>query len=143
MLYDTHTEMMASYTYRLAGNLPEFEELFENSEVLVPNKDKKVLKVVGSKSHSNEATIAFVEGLKNKTDREIEIESLGSSLKFCLVASGLCEIYARFGPTIEWDTAVGQAICEAAGLQVLNAETQEPLQYNKEDLHHPFFIVSR
>jgi hypothetical protein len=49
VLYDTHTEMMASYTYRLAGNLPEFEELFENSEVLVPNKDKKVLKVVGSK----------------------------------------------------------------------------------------------
>jgi 3'(2'), 5'-bisphosphate nucleotidase len=143
VLYDTHTEMMASYTYRLAGNLPEFEEFFENSEVLVPNKDKKVLKVVGSKSHSNEAIIAFVEGLKNKTDREIEIESLGSSLKFCLVFSGLCEIYAHFEPTIEWDTAAGQAICEAAGLQVLNAKTQEPLQYNKEDLHHPFFIVSR
>jgi len=142
VLYYTHTEMTASYTYLHAGNLPEFEELLENSEELVPNKEKKVLKVVGSKSHMNAATIAFVEDLKKKTDRKIEIESVGSSLKFCLVASGLCEIYPRFGPTMEWDTAAGQAICEAAGLHVLNAETQEPLQYNKEDLHNPFFIVN-
>jgi 3'(2'), 5'-bisphosphate nucleotidase len=43
---------------------------------------------------------------------------------------------------MEWDTAAGQAICEAAGLQVLDAETQLPLQYNKEDLYNPFFIVN-
>jgi 3'(2'), 5'-bisphosphate nucleotidase len=142
VLYYTRIDMTAAYTYLYAGKLPEFEELLDNSEMLIPNKEKKVLKVVASKSHMNEATIAFMEGLKRKTDREIEMKSVGSSLKFCLVASGVCEVYPRFGPTMEWDTAAGQAICEAAGLQVLNADTQEPLQYNKEGLHNPFFIVN-
>jgi 3'(2'), 5'-bisphosphate nucleotidase len=122
--------------------LPEFEELLEKSVPLLPHKREDVLKIVGSKSHMNEATLAFIENLKTKTDREVIIESVGSSLKFCLVASGVCEVYPRFGPTMEWDTAAGQAICEAVGLQVLDAKTHLALQYNKEDLYNPFFIVN-
>jgi 3'(2'), 5'-bisphosphate nucleotidase len=142
VLYFTNSTMSAAYRYDYKDGLPEFEELLEKSVPLLPHKREDVLKIVGSKSHMNEATLAFIENLKTKTDREVIIESVGSSLKFCLVASGVCEVYPRFGPTMEWDTAAGQAICEAVGLQVLDAKTHLALQYNKEDLYNPFFIVN-
>lgn len=141
VLYYTAGDMKSSYKYVYKDELPEIKELLAASQRLNPKKNDKVLKIVGSKSHMNEETIAFIENLKKDTDRKIEVESIGSSLKFCLVASGVCEMYPRFGPTMEWDTAAGQAICEAVGLQVLNADSQLPLQYNKEDLYNPHFIV--
>ena len=72
---------------------------------------------------------------------EVDIVSKGSSLKFCLVAEGTADVYPRFAPTMEWDTAAGQAICEAVGLQVISKETDQPLLYNKENLLNPWFIV--
>jgi 3'(2'), 5'-bisphosphate nucleotidase len=57
------------------------------------------------------------------------------------VAEGKADVYPRFAPTMEWDTAAGQAICEAVGLQVISKETDEPLLYNKENLLNPWFIV--
>ncbi|WP_213520217.1 3'(2'),5'-bisphosphate nucleotidase CysQ [Nonlabens sp.] len=140
-LYFTNSTMTAAYRYDYKDELPEIEELLEKSVPLLPHKSEELLKIVGSKSHMNEATLAFIENLKKESHREVVIETIGSSLKFCLVASGVCEVYPRFGPTMEWDIAAGQALCEAVGLQVLNAETNLPLQYNKEDLYHPFFIV--
>ena len=140
-LYFTAVDMTAAYKYTHKGELLEFDDLMAAAEQLVTKKNDKVLKVVGSKSHMNEETVAFIDNLKKETDRSIEVESIGSSLKFCLVASGICEIYPRFGPTMEWDTAAGQAICEAAGLQVVDANSHLALQYNKEDLYNPHFIV--
>lgn len=64
-------------------------------------------------------------------------------MKFCLVAEGLADIYPRFGPTMEWDTAAGQIIVEQANGKVFNRETKEPLTYNKEDLLNPWFIVGK
>jgi 3'(2'), 5'-bisphosphate nucleotidase len=90
----------------------------------------------------NEETLDFVEGLKKEFD-SIEIVSKGSSLKFCLVAEGNADIYPRFAPTYEWDTAAGQAICEAVGLQVLSVSSNKPLLYNKENLLNPGFILSK
>ena len=75
---------------------------------------------------------------KNKT----KIVSKGSSLKFCLVAEGEAEIYPRFAPTMEWDTAAGQAICQAVGVKVIDNKTQLPLRYNKENLLNSNFLVS-
>ena len=72
---------------------------------------------------------------------KVDIVSKGSSLKFCLVAEGKADVYPRFAPTMEWDTAAGQAICEAVGLQVISKETDKPLLYNKENLLNPWFIV--
>jgi 3'(2'), 5'-bisphosphate nucleotidase len=89
----------------------------------------------------SEATLAFVEELKQKHP-VAEIVSKGSSLKFCLVAEGKAHVYPRFAPTMEWDTAAGQAICEAVGLKVINRETGKELRYNKEDLLNPFFLVT-
>jgi 3'(2'), 5'-bisphosphate nucleotidase len=86
-------------------------------------------------------TEEYVDSLKSSYDN-VEIVSKGSSLKFCLVAEGNADVYPRFAPTMEWDTAAGQAICEAVGLKVISKETNEPLLYNKENLLNPWFLVS-
>jgi len=52
-------------------------------------------------------------------------------------------VYPRFAPTIEWDTAAGQAICNAVGINVISQETNESLLYNKENLLNPWFLVSK
>ena len=100
----------------------------------------ELVRVVGSRSHMSEATENFVESLKGIYEN-VDIVSKGSSLKFCLVAEGKADVYPRFAPTMEWDTAAGQAICEAVGLQVISKETDKPLLYNKENLLNPWFIV--
>lgn len=97
---------------------------------------------IASRSHMSDATSSYLDGLK-KEHGEVGIVSAGSSLKFCLVAEGSADIYPRFGPTMEWDTAAGQAIVEQAGGKVLQHETGEPLRYNKESLLNPWFIVRR
>ena len=78
-----------------------------------------------------------------KEGKNVEVVSKGSSLKFCLVAEGLADVYPRFAPTMEWDTAAGQAICNAVGIDVISQETNESLLYNKESLLNPWFLVSK
>ena len=58
-----------------------------------------------------------------------------------MVAEGAADAYPRYAPTMEWDTAAGDAIARAAGCSVINAETGSPLKYNKEDLLNPWFLV--
>ncbi|MGB3074228.1 MAG: 3'(2'),5'-bisphosphate nucleotidase CysQ, partial [Chitinophagales bacterium] len=103
-------------------------------------RDLQKVNVVGSRSHMSDETLQFVEELKQQ-GKEVEFVSSGSSLKFCLVAEGKADVYPRFGPTMEWDTAAGHAVVAIAGGKVLNWETKQPLQYNKENLLNPFFIV--
>ena len=67
--------------------------------------------------------------------------SSGSSIKICLVAEGAADVYPRFAPTMEWDTAAGNAIALAAGKVVTQKDGITPLSYNKEDLLNPWFIV--
>jgi len=98
--------------------------------------------IIGSRSHATPELKAFVED-KRKEHGEVEFISAGSSLKLCLVAEGRADIYPRTGPTMEWDTAAGQAIAENAGCKVMQYETNEPLIYNKENLLNPWFVVSR
>jgi len=98
--------------------------------------------VIGSRSHMSSETEQFINDLKAKY-KEVDFLAAGSSLKFCLIAEGRADVYPRFGPTMEWDTAAGQAIVEQAGGRVLRAGSQEPLTYNKEDLLNPSFIVHR
>lgn len=100
----------------------------------------KSLRVVGSRSHMNQDTLDYIESVENSYD-EVEIVSKGSSLKFCMVAEGMADVYPRFAPTMEWDTAAGQAICMAVGLKVVSKETDDLLLYNKENLLNPYFIV--
>lgn len=115
--------------------------LIEENEIFPSNKQgKDIIRVVGSRSHMNDDTMTYVEGLKNEYET-VEIVSKGSSLKFCLVAEGKADVYPRFAPTMEWDTAAGQAICEAVGLRVIDKGTNAPMVYNRENLLNNYFLV--
>ena len=117
--------------------------LFEDTDRIFPAKtNKKSIRVVGSRSHMNQLTSDFISNLE-KTYDKVEIVSKGSSLKFCLVAQGTADIYPRFAPTMEWDTAAGQALCSAVGSKVIARDTEDILRYNKADLLNPYFIVRR
>jgi len=96
----------------------------------------EALRVVCSRSHLNEGTQKFVDALAQP-----ELVAKGSSLKFLILASGDAELYPRLAPTMEWDTAAAQIVLEEAGGSVLQAESGEPLLYNKEDLLNPHFIA--
>ena len=73
-------------------------------------------------------------------NNKVEIISKGSSLKFCMVAEAKADIYPRFAPTMEWDTAAGHAICKANNVNIIVKGTKEELRYNKEELINPSFI---
>jgi 3'(2'), 5'-bisphosphate nucleotidase len=96
--------------------------------------------VVGSRSHSTPDVAAIVEKLKN-IHGDVDLIPAGSSLKICMVAEGRAQLYPRTGPTMEWDTAAGQAIAEAAGAEMVVFDSGEPMRYNKENLRNPWFIV--
>ncbi|GAB3535501.1 3'(2'),5'-bisphosphate nucleotidase CysQ [Pontibacter brevis] len=98
--------------------------------------------VVGSRSHRSEETEAFVAKLQEEHG-EVAFVSMGSSLKLCLVAEGVADIYPRLAPTMEWDTAAGDAIARSVGCSVVQYHTDAPLQYNKENLLNPWFVVKR
>jgi 3'(2'), 5'-bisphosphate nucleotidase len=99
-----------------------------------------IFTVVGSRSHPSPELETFVKEKEKKYER-VQMVSAGSSLKFCLVAEQKADIYPRFGPTMEWDTAAGQAIAEGAGAGVFRMDDGSPLAYNKPDLLNPFFKV--
>lgn len=98
--------------------------------------------VVASRSFLNDETRDFIEHLK-ESHTALHTLSRGSSLKICAVAEGSADIYPRFAPTMEWDTAAGHAIIRAAGGDIYEPESNVPLTYNKEDLHNPWFVVRR
>jgi 3'(2'), 5'-bisphosphate nucleotidase len=91
---------------------------------------------IASRSHLTPETVAFIS--ENKIG---DCVNAGSSLKFCLVAAGEADIYPRFGPTMEWDTAAGHAILAAAGGQVLTCDGR-PLTYGKPEYRNPYFIAA-
>lgn len=99
------------------------------------------IRVAASRSHLNEATSAFVEELK-KTYKNVELVAAGSSLKLCLIAKNVIDVYPRLAPTMEWDTGAGQIVVEEAGGKVLQHENGNAVQYNKVDLLNPYFVAS-
>lgn len=98
------------------------------------------VRVVGSRSHAGSSLQAFLQQLDNP-----ELVSIGSSLKFCLIAEGKADVYPRLGPTSEWDTAAAQCVVEQAGGQVVTLSGEragQRLLYNtKESLLNPYFLV--
>lgn len=116
------------------------EKMIEESEKLPVNDARDHFVIVASRSHLTPETETYIADLKKKHG-SVELKSSGSSLKICLVAEGMADVYPRFAPTMEWDTAAGHAIARAAGMEVYQAENGEPLQYNKENLLNPWFIV--
>jgi 3'(2'), 5'-bisphosphate nucleotidase len=120
----------------------ELETLLNDAKVLSPKTNTDTIEVVGSRSHMNDDTKNFIQSLEQQYQKPVEIVSKGSSLKFCLVAEGKADVYPRYAPTMEWDTAAGQAICSAAGLSVISLETQKEMMYNRENLLNGYFHVT-
>jgi len=141
-LYFSGVDGKKAYKIELNNTNVNVKTILEKaSEILPSSSNTSVTKIVGSRSHLNEDTEKFISEIKKET--EVEIVSKGSSLKFCLVAEGEAHLYPRYAPTMEWDTAAGQAICQAAGVQVIDNTTKQPLRYNKENLLNPYFLVSQ
>lgn len=122
---DTMKSVLAS-----AVSLPELHK---------PQSPNKI-KIVQSVSHVTEDEAGFAARLKSKFG-DLDTASAGSSLKFCLVAEGSADLYPRFGPTMEWDTAAGQCIAESSGCEVLDLSDLSALRYNKRVLRNGAFLV--
>ena len=103
---------------------------------LTPSPQPGVTRVVASKSHLNEETQAFIDGIAG----DVELVQAGSSLKFLKIAEGLADIYPRLGPTCEWDTAAAHAVVLGVGGTVTDLEGVE-LIYGKTEILNPHFVV--
>lgn len=102
----------------------------------VTTPDNAALMVVASKSHRDAATDAYIAKYAVR-----DMTSAGSSLKFCLVATGEADLYPRLGRTMEWDTAAGDAVLRAAGGRVVRFDDHASLTYGKTGWDNPFFIA--
>ena len=116
------------------------ESMLKSAQKLPMILDKQHLNVVVSRSHFNSETEKYISGLKN-VHSDIRYVSRGSSLKLCMIAEGTADIYPRFGPTHEWDTAAGHAIILGTKGNVYQDNTKIPLQYNKENTLNPWFTA--
>ena len=114
----------------------EGEDQIELTKRVPVNENEEGLRVVVSRSHMSEETSGYVNKLTNP-----ELISCGSSLKFLYIADNKADIYPRFGPTMEWDTAAAHSILNALDINVINLETGRELSYNKENLLNPYFII--
>lgn len=104
--------------------------------ISVATPDNAALMVVASKSHRDQATDDYIGKYAVK-----DAKSAGSSLKFCLVATGEADLYPRIGRTMEWDTAAGDAVLRGAGGHVVRFDTHQPLAYGKPGWDNPHFIA--
>jgi len=115
----------------------------DNRLPLAINLNKDYYGIVASRSHLTPETTAFINKVKKEHDL-VKTVSKGSSLKICMVAEGTADIYPRFAPTSEWDTAAGHAVVLASGGRIVQANKPgDEVIYNKEDVLNPWFIVSR
>ena len=108
----------------------------ETKPLRVTDPDNAALNIVASKSHRDAATDDYIRRYEVADTR-----SAGSSLKFCLVASGEADLYPRLGRTMEWDTAAGHAVLAGAGGAVVKADDLTPLTYGKPGYENPRFIA--
>lgn len=116
------------------------EEWMASAKKLPVQAENKGYTVVGSRSHKSPETSAYMQSLTEEHG-ELNIVSMGSSLKICLVAEGVADIYPRFAPTMEWDTAAGHAIAKESGKEIYDQTTNQTMVYNKENLLNNWFIV--
>ncbi|WP_439185273.1 3'(2'),5'-bisphosphate nucleotidase CysQ [Carboxylicivirga taeanensis] len=96
--------------------------------------------VLASVSHQSKETEELITALEAKVGN-VNVASRGSSLKMCLVAEGSAHLYPRLAPTMEWDTAAGQAVVEAAGGGLFDWQTKQPMLYNRKELLNNWFIA--
>jgi 3'(2'), 5'-bisphosphate nucleotidase len=118
------------------------DNLFEFGKRLPLQKTPKTYTLVASRSHLSKDVNDRIKQLKNLYG-EVDVISVGSSIKQCWVAEGKAHEYPRYGLTMEWDTAAGQCILEMAGCELVDLETQLPMSYNKPNMRNNFFVAKQ
>ncbi len=132
--------LKTDYFAWLGGGAFKIDNAGDATPIRVKKLDGGKLTVAGSRSHGSEAMQTYMQQLSQQLG-EPELLSMGSSLKFCLVAEGKADLYPRLGLTSEWDTAAAHCIVEQAGGFVTRTD-MSPLRYNtKDSLLNPFFFV--
>ena len=134
------TKAMGAFKVSVDLDKYSIENILEKSNKLPLQRVDKTFTIVASRSHMSPETEAYVQDMRD-IHGEVNLISKGSSLKLCMVAEGQANCYPRFAPTMEWDTAAGQAICEHAGFQVIDWGTKENMLYNREELLNAWFLV--
>jgi 3'(2'), 5'-bisphosphate nucleotidase len=139
-LYFSSKEMGA---FKVTVDLENYDVdmIISNGNKLPLEREDKTFTIVASRSHMSPETEAYVQEMRD-IHGEVHLISKGSSLKLCMVAQGVADCYPRFAPTMEWDTAAGQAICEHADFRVIDWSTKKTMLYNREELLNNFFLVS-
>jgi 3'(2'),5'-bisphosphate nucleotidase len=128
-------DVVAGQAFR-SDQSPEEAGQAARSSIRTRQPPAEGLVVVASRSHRSPETDAWLSHVK-----VAELVSVGSSLKFCLVAAGEADLYPRLGPTMEWDTAAGHAVLSAAGGAVVHLDGS-PFRYGKPDFRNPSFIAT-
>jgi len=118
----------------------DVDGLLAKADSLPLQREDNTFTIVASRSHMSADTESYVQQMR-ELHGEVKLISKGSSLKLCMVAEGTANCYPRFAPTMEWDTAAGQAICEHAGFQVIDWNTKQNMLYNREELLNNWFLV--
>ena len=120
----------------------DLEEILLKADTLPLQREDNTFTIVASRSHMSVETEKYLQQMRD-LHGEVKLISKGSSLKLCMVAEGTANCYPRFAPTMEWDTAAGQAICEHAGFEVIDWDTKKDILYNREELLNNWFLVNR
>jgi 3'(2'), 5'-bisphosphate nucleotidase len=138
-LYFSSKELGA---FKVKVNLEDYDldALLLKADTLPLQREDNTFTIVASRSHMSAETREYVQEMRDIYGK-VKLISKGSSLKLCMVAQGAANCYPRFAPTMEWDTAAGQAICEHAGFEVLDWETKKNMLYNREELLNNWFLV--
>ena len=138
-LYFSSKELGA---FKVAVHLEDYDvkALLSKGNKLPLQREDNTFTIVASRSHMSTETQDYVNQMRD-LHGDVNLISKGSSLKLCMVAEGTANCYPRFAPTMEWDTAAGQAICEHAGFQVIDWGTKENMLYNRRELLNNWFLV--
>ena len=139
-----HFESLSDRQPTVKDSMLSYPEALEGNGKATPlplQSERKIFTIVASRSHMSPETEEYVSEMRKKHG-EVELISKGSSLKLVMVAEGTADCYPRFAPTMEWDTAAGQAICEHAGFDVIDWKTKETMKYNREQLLNNWFLVN-
>lgn len=125
--------------YKFSGSerlvISEKNKLHPDNNVI-----RKNFRVIASRTHNSPETDTFINRL-NESHKNIELLNAGSALKFCLLAEGFADIYPRFAPTMEWDTAAGHAILKSTGKNIYVYPAGKEMTYNKPKLINDWFIA--
>lgn len=142
------TDEIGSYEFldKLTDVNLNLEDLITKSRKLNASQttnlsEKEAYTIVASRSHMSSETQDYISKMESKYG-QVQLISRGSSLKLCMVAQGKANCYPRFAPTMEWDTAAGQAICLNAGYDVMDWKTRKTMKYNRSNLLNNWFLVN-